>query len=450
MLPDENSVTKNGSAKNGDRPGKDYSDRLPRTAQVRHYLRQTIYLIAYGIWDRQITLYAFSLTFITLLSVVPILAISVSVSKGMGVPEVARQLAINKFTQAQAAAIGYILEYVENINAGTLGTVGILALLFSVIKSLGYVETALNDIWGVRRDRSIYRKINDYLSIMIVCPILVLSAVGVNTTLSSSTVVHHLMDYALFSNMFTILFAFMPYLALWVAFTFFYVFMPNTRVQLGPAAAAAFIVTLLWQLLQFIYIGFQARLAKQNAIYGALATLPLFMFWTQLSWMITLIGARLAYAFQTGIFYETVDRRYTSFETGQAISLKVLYHIGRAFDLGKKPLNLSDLIRLCRTPALLLEELTYILVKDGFISELEGPERRYQPARPLHKIYLSEVAASLHRRDGYYLEGPPIDDDDKVQRLVAQIGKEMEEKYGRTNLADLIAMESGGDPPKAT
>ncbi|MBF0526664.1 MAG: YihY/virulence factor BrkB family protein, partial [Deltaproteobacteria bacterium] len=345
MIPDEKSVTKNGSIKNGGRPGEDYSARLSRTTQVGRYLRQTIYLIGYGLWDRQITLYAFSLTFITLISVVPILAISVSVSKGIGVPEAARQLAINKFTQPQAAAIGYILEYVEKINAGTLGTVGFLALLYSAIKSLGYVEAALNDIWGVRRDRSLYRKVTDYLSVMIVCPMLVLSAIGINTTLSSSTIVHHLMTYALFSNLLAVIFAITPYLALWVAFTFFYVFMPNTRVKFGPAGAAAFITTLLWQLLQLIYIGFQARLARQNAIYGALATLPLFMFWTQLSWMITLVGARLAYAFQTGIFHGAAPSQYTSMEMGLSISLKALYHIGRAFDLGKKPPDLTELIR---------------------------------------------------------------------------------------------------------
>ncbi|MBF0477721.1 MAG: YihY/virulence factor BrkB family protein, partial [Deltaproteobacteria bacterium] len=337
MIPDENSVTKNGSAKNSARPGEDSSARSSRIAQVGRYLRQTIYLIWSGIEDRQITLYAFSLTFITLISVVPILAISVSVSKGIGVPEAARQLAINKFTQPQAAAIGYILEYVEKINAGTLGTVGFLALLYSAIKSLGYVEAALNDIWGVRRDRSLYRKVTDYLSVMIVCPMLVLSAIGINTTLSSSTIVHHLMTYAIFSNLLSVIFAVTPYLALWVAFTFFYVFMPNTRVKFAPAGAAALITTLLWQLLQLVYIGFQARLARQNAIYGALATLPLFMFWTQLSWMITLVGARLAYAFQTGIFHGAAPSRYTSMEMGLSISLKALYHIGRAFDLGKKP-----------------------------------------------------------------------------------------------------------------
>ena len=231
---------------------------------------------------------ASALTFTVALSIVPILALAFSAVKGFGGAEHLKPLIEQYLALGSSGASSQLMSYVENVNAAALGSAGGAFLLITVISTMGTIEQALNTIFDVPESRSYFRKFSDYLSVLFTVPLLIVAALGVTAVFSVRI------------SQFPFVTELLPYLFVWAGFFFLFVFFPYTKVRYGPALIGSFVTAVLFQLAQWGYVRFQVGVANYRAIYGALATLPIFLVWIYIAWAVILFGAELTAAIQRG------------------------------------------------------------------------------------------------------------------------------------------------------
>ena len=229
---------------------------------------------------------ASALTFTVALSIVPILALAFSAVKGFGGAERLRPM-VERYLGLGSSS-SQLMSYVENVNAAALGSAGGAFLLITVISTMGTVEQALNTIFNVPQSRSYFRKFSDYLSVLFTVPFLILAALGFTAVFSV-----RISEFPFITHL-------LPYLFVWAGFFFLYIFFPYTKVRYGPALIGSFVTAVLFQLAQWGYVRFQVGVANYRAIYGAMATLPVFLVWLYIAWSIILFGAELTASIQRG------------------------------------------------------------------------------------------------------------------------------------------------------
>jgi membrane protein len=283
------------------------------------------------------------LTYALLLSMVPMLAMSTAVVKGLGGGNQLREIVytyIDSLERANGAvtspdditateqppaadqsietvdltshlrsAVDKIFDYVDRTNFATLGTFGMVGIFLSVILVLGQIEKAMNAIWKVTDGRSILRKVTDYITMMVLMPISINVALAAGTMLKSQSLTEHVDRFLPMEWIQTLLLQGVPVLFLSITIYIVYIFFPNTKTSGIPTMIGAFVAGCLWFLTQNVYISMQIGVAKYNAIYGSFATIPLFLAWVWLGWLFILIGAQLAYAIQQEPRYRFIEKQ---------------------------------------------------------------------------------------------------------------------------------------------
>lgn len=245
------------------------------------------------------SLKASALTFYTLISIVPFLAVTFGIATGFGFEQFLEN-EIKSYFKEQEEVITYAIRFarsaLQNAKGGVIAGVGLIALLWTNLSLLATIENALNDIWHVRQPRSWAKKLTDYLAVMIICPIffVVSSSVSVYlmTQLAETAKESHLLE--LMSPFLLFILRLVPFFLSVLLFVVMYLFIPNVRVRVRPRIIAGIFAGIAFQCWQWIYIRFQVEIASYGAIYGTFAALPLFLVWLQVSWLIVLAGAELA------------------------------------------------------------------------------------------------------------------------------------------------------------
>ena len=253
-----------------------------------------------------------SLTFYTLLSVVPVLAMLFGIAKGFGFEKLLqaqiRELAVKLPGQEEVLnrAIQYAESMLETTKGGVIAGIGLVLLFWSVIKVFSNIEASLNEIWEINRPRSWVRKFTDYLALMVISPAIVIlsSSATVFITTKITQLANKIALLGMISPLIFLSFKLIPYLLIWVLFTVLYILMPNTKVNFKAAVAAGIVAGTIYQIVQWAYISFQIGAARYGAIYGSFAALPLFLMWVQISWWIVLFGAELSFANQNVDTYQ--------------------------------------------------------------------------------------------------------------------------------------------------
>lgn len=321
---------------------------LPLLKRVILRLYKIIFIAAGSPFNKQLTNYASALSFTFLLSLVPMLAMIFSIAKGFGIQEKVEPLLMGKAMGGEIAAdlIPKIIEYVNNTNVTALGTIGLVFIVSTSISLLGQIENAFNRIWLVTKPRSLIRKASDYLSLLILSPLLLAVTLGLSTTLQSHALLQKLLAIGLFAGAMKLFLLSLPWISSVVVITLLYMIIPNTNVRLLPALTAGTIAGILWQLSQILFISFQIGVARYNAIYGTFASVPIFMIWLQASWIIILVGGIINFACQrAGKFHPLEFATTIPFADKEKICLAVLIAICRKFDKGKgasSPAEISD------------------------------------------------------------------------------------------------------------
>ncbi|MBW2492543.1 MAG: YihY/virulence factor BrkB family protein, partial [Deltaproteobacteria bacterium] len=254
---------------------------------------------------------ASSLTFYTLLSIVPVAAMLFGVAKGFGFEKLLRKEIFERFPgEAQQEVLTKVIEFAESMleatKGGLIAGIGLIVLFWSVIKVLSYIETSLNDIWEIKQNRTWGRKFSDYLAVMILSPLLIIvsSSATVFITTQVTQLTNKIELLGMISPLIFLSFKLIPYVLVWILFSVIYILMPNTKVNLKAGIVAGIVAGTIFQIVQWGYISFQVGTARYNAIYGSFAALPLFLMWVQVSWWVVLFGAELSFANQNVATYE--------------------------------------------------------------------------------------------------------------------------------------------------
>ena len=293
--------------------------------------------------EHRCQLRASALTFFTLLSIVPIIAMAFGIAKGFAFEKVLEEKILERFPGQEEVLLevfGFANSMLANTKGGLIAGVGVILLFWAIIKVLGNIESSFNDIWSVKKERTLARKITDYLSVMLVAPVLLV--------LSSSVTVFIATQLAEITKRFDVLgilgpvvllfLEITPFAIMWVLFAFLYIFMPNRHVNRKSGLVAGIIAGSVYVIVQLIYVKFQVGVAGYNAIYGSFAALPLFLTWLQLSWLIVLAGAEISCIHQNGRCLEYgPDARQASHYFRRLLALRIVNHMSRNFARARSP-----------------------------------------------------------------------------------------------------------------
>lgn len=250
-------------------------------------------------------MHASALAFSSMLSVVPFLAIVFAILKELNVHNVLAPVVLSNVAAGSQEVITRILHYISNTHVGSMGAVGLVMLLLSVMATLDNVEDAFNQIWGLDKGKKVHHKLRDYLILIFIIPFLVALTITITTSLQHHGVVQWFFHLPGVGHLLLMLFRTVPYLSIWIALVCLYLIMPNTRVRLGSAMAGGFAAGTVWQLAHWGYIHFQVGVSRYNAVYGTMALLPVFMVWILTSWVIVLAGMELVWFLQGEMYRRT-------------------------------------------------------------------------------------------------------------------------------------------------
>lgn len=421
---------------------------LPRVKKLGFSLVRMAVIVGKGLMADKCALQSSALSYITLVSLVPFLALSFAVARGLGAHERVMEIVRGQLAglpEKTAEFVTQILELVNRVNYGALGSVGLLLIFLSVVVMLGRIENSFNAIWGVQKARSPFRKFTDYISVVVVVPIMMLLATSINTALSTGGVANFLAGqmgplYWLYER----LIGLSGVAVLCLAFAFLFMFMPNTKVKLGPALLGGILGGVLWYLAQRVYIDFQLGVTRANAIYGTFAAIPFFLGWLYVSWLTVLFGAEASFAAQNvGTYVLETASESSSPGTRELIGMTAVYQSCLSFREQGEPWAATEFARRNSVPARLMAEVAETLCEANILIRAgeEESETAYVPARDPERITLCDVADAFR--------GPwdqPARDLAKSCAAPAfgelvPILTELRNDLGNTNFRDLILRE---------
>jgi membrane protein len=377
---------------------------------------------------------ASALTYNTLLSFIPLLAILFAIARGLGFATLMEsQFRSGLEGQSQAAEIilSLIDSYLSHAKSGVFIGVGLVMLLWTVISLTNNIERTFNSIWQVKKPRSFYRKITDYLSVLLLLPVLIVLSGGITVFLS--TLAKSTDEFVVLAPLVKTAVRLLPYLLTWATFTALYVFIPNTRVKLRFAIVPGLLAGCAFQGLQYAYIGSQIWVSRYNAIYGSFAAIPMFLLWTQLAWEICLLGAQLSYVAQNlnnfAFSKETahISRRYHDF-----LCLLVMSRICQRFEKDEAPYTAEALSDEHKIPIRLTKKILYELQDVHLLretpSEDDEDNTAYLPSTDLSQLNVSLLLRRLNEAGS---ENFKIDRK-KYSRMWEALSQAHEEYYGAT------------------
>ncbi|SHI48843.1 tRNA-processing RNAse BN [Malonomonas rubra DSM 5091] len=407
---------------------------------------QTAVLVVRDFGINQSMLRASALTYYTMLSIVPLLALTFALLKAFGVQNLLEPLIMEKLKVGDGQAVQAILGYINNTQVGSMGAIGLIFLLYAVVSLLTNVEKAFNHVWGVREVRPLMRRFADYLSVILVGPVLIISAISMTSSLASNNLVQKLIEMEMVGSLILLLFKVTPFVFMWLAFTVLYVFMSNIRVEWRAAFMGGIAGGTLWQMAQWGYVNFQVGVAKYNAIYGTMAALPIFMIWVYLSWVIVLFGLGVAYAKQnlrtSGRDLRDTEVSRSSYEQ---VALVLLVTLADRFSRGEKALTPQQLAKLLFIPNRLCRNILQAMTEIGLVSELCSRlgRRSYQLGRSAEHLALAQIFKLLRDKGEEALHLHP-----HAQTLVALEACEkledlVEKGLAGMSLSDMVAQCQG-------
>lgn len=389
--------------------------------------------------DRGLTS-ATALTFYTLFSIVPILALVFAIAKGIGVEKnlQAEILAGNpEYEQILSNSFVYANKLLATTKGGVIAGFGIVLLLWSVMNLLVNIENIFNHVWEVKRGRTWIRKVTDYLTIMLIGPVFLIISGGITVAIQAKIGNVHLLGY--FG---VVAIKLLAYTLVAFVFTFLYMVLPNTKVNFRAAFAAGVIAMVLFEILGWGYIKFQIGANRLNAIYGGFAALPLFLIWVQYCWYIVLFGAQLAYSYQNVDHYEleenivNLSNRYR-----KVVALMVANLVAKRFYSGEKSLNVNEIATKLDLPVKLARKTVNEFVESGIFVEVRADGDKailYQPGVTESKFSVKFLFDALDKRGVNYL---PMEDTKEllvVNKLMQELDTSFDPQLSNILVKDIV------------
>lgn len=389
------------------------------------------------------TLRAMGLVYTTLLSIVPLLAVSFSVLKGFGVHNQVEPMLLNLLEPLGEQGVeitNKIIGFVDNVNVKVLGSLSLLFLFYTVISLLTKIEQALNNTWRIRKYRGIMQRITEYISVVMVGPVLIFSAIGLTASISTSTAATALESMHGYGTLIWIISKLASFLMITGAITFIYVLVPNEKVKLKSAFTGAVVAALLWKLTGWVFSSFVAGSVKYSAIYSGFAVIVIFMIWLYLSWLILLVGASIAFYHQHP--ERTSSRQQVlrlSARLREKIGLLVMLRVGQSFHQDDKKLTKQQLSKNLDIAAEALALVIRPLEEHGLLTESCDKKRVYLPGKSLEHIKIREIWDAVRSaQESTHLNPDNVASDASVDALLQNINESINNSLDNMSLLDLV------------
>jgi membrane protein len=387
---------------------------------------------------------ASALVYATLLSIVPLLAVMFSLLKGFGYHNELEPF-LNRILkplgdQAIQTIVPTIVNFVGNANIAALGAIGFLFFLLSSISIVNNMERAFNDLWRVQKIRSFYRRIGDYLSVLVIGPVLALAVIGVTASLQNYKLIRALGEIPVIEILANRV---APIVTSWIVFCFLYTFIPNTKVRFISALYGAVVAGTLWELMntvfaRFIVVSYQS--GAKAALYASFAVFPLFLVWLFFSWTVVLLGSEISYVHQNLDKVSWEEQVKTiSWQMEERIALKIMLVVSQKFCRDEKAPSLWDLSEYLRLPRHAVDSVLSVLLDLELVNVIGRGEERFTPAKCLEGLSLREILGRLRTKG----TRDQIDHtDDAITRLVDDIQGQYEialkKAFDDATLRDLL------------
>lgn len=420
--------------------------------RVLVFVARILHMLLRELLGGQLNLRAMSLVYTTLLSIVPLLAVSFSVLKGFDVHTRFEPFVYDFFDPLGpkgAEIADRIFEFVDNTRAGVLGSLGFALLIYTVVALLQKVESAFNFVWQVDRLRSFSRRFSNYLSVILVGPVLVFSALGLTASIMNTTLAKRLIGIEPLGMMVVYSGKLVPYVLVCLAFTFVYRFIPNTRVRFRAALIGGVIAGLLWETTGWGFATFIATSSKYAAIYSSFAILILLLIWLYLNWLILLVGSQVAFYVQYPKYMSLHRVRFViSNRLRERLALQLMYLIGYNHYHNLPPWDVGGLVARLDMPGQPVQRVLAALVEAGYLVEVPGEETPvYLPLHDIETMRLAQLLAAVRQSgESRFLNVRQLPGIAPVDGLVARLdemtGRILEER----TLKDLVAGAQGDTP----
>jgi len=399
-----------------------------------------VYILAgKGFFEDRAFVRAAALTYFSMLSMVPVLAIAFAIARNFGFEDRMHEI-ISSNTQGQEEIMTWLTTMVDNLllnaKGGILAGVGGIVLFWSVVQVLNNIEASFNDIWQIKKARSPMKKFSDYLAMVLLTPF----AIGLTGTMLVK-IQTMASEYELLTPVIQLLIKLVPFFSMWILFTLVYIVMPNTKVKFRNALIAGVIAGTVAVIFQSIYQDLQIGVWRFNTLYGSIAMIPLFLLWLQITWLIVLMGAELSFAYQNIEHYEfEEDALNLSHNNKRILTLLTAYHIVKNFEEGGEPRNTDFLSHQLGMPLRLLNDLVFDLVDAGILVELaaEHPkDRSYVPAVDIHRITVEYIYTQLEYMGGDHMIVNESEELDKITKIHEHLMHSIRESPSNILLKDL-------------
>ena len=401
-------------------------------------------ILARDLAQGQLTLHAMGLVYTTLLSLVPLLALSFSVLKAFGVYNQIDMLLFGFLAplgERSAEVTGWIIRFIENLNVGVLGSIGLALLVYTVVSLIQKIEESFNFIWHVPQLRSFARRFSGYLSVLLIGPVLVFAAIGIASGIMSTHPAQQLLATEPLGGVAYAAGKTIPFLMVIGVFTFIYLFGPNTKVQGAAALTGGAVAGALWQAAGWMFAEFAARSTQYAAVYSSFAILLLFLIWIYVNWLILLLGASIAFYRQHPeyLVLRSGEPRLSN-RMRERVGLMAMYLIAKAYREGSPRWTFATLTQRLGVPMHSLEIVLSAMRQRGLLLQTGDDPPAYLPARDLEKITLPELLEAV-RTVG---EEPSLRPDSlpapaEVERILMQVDQATGERVRHLTLKDLVA-----------
>ncbi len=418
---------------------------LPLVKALPIKILRIIILSAWGFIKNDCRKKASVLTYYSLLNIVPIIAVVFGVAKGFGFDKLVEKQILQMAQKGnwQSDVTNQLLSFshslLENVKGGIIAGVGVILLFWTIVSIIGKIEASLNDVWEVRRPRTLARKFSDYLTMIVLAPILLVVSSSATVLIASQVkfFAHKAGVLTLLGPAISFFLSLLPYVSMWTLLSIVYLILPNTRVPVMAGIWGGVAAGTIFQIVQWIYIKFQIGVASYGAIYGSFAALPLLLGWIQMSWMIVLFGAEIAHA---SVNYETYgfhpDYSRISVSSRKVLILRIYRLLAERFSAGEKPLSIAQVAERLEIPVPLVRQLLHELADIGFVAETPSGikhEVAFQPSRTIEGITLKH-ALDAYEQHGVSAPCPPSEEAQKVSKYLKEISDTIEKSAGNVEL----------------
>ncbi len=349
---------------------------------------------------------ASALTLYSILSIVPIIAMLFGIAKGFGFETMLEQQLL-EHAPDQDTLVLQLIRFAQNLlestKGGVIAGIGIVVLFWTIINVIGNIEESFNFIWKIGKGRSISRKFSDYLSLMLLAPVLLIAAssmtVFLKTKITWLITVIHLPEFGTWLVLRGL--SLSPLVLMIVLFAFTFIFMPNHKINYKAGIIAAMVTGILYHLSQWAYLSLQIGASSYNAVYGSFAALPLFVVWLQVGWMIVLLGCEVAFFLQNYEIYRNNNRfSDLSFSLKKVIALQITHLIIKYFIQLDKPLTATEIATKLVIPIAVIQPVLLNLIASHIIVEFKDQDEVdevYQPAVDINRLTIAYIINALEQ-----------------------------------------------------